>query len=359
MTSTEQHVDASADFESLKNILIQEKQREMSPDAVQEAKEEEVEEEKKPQQSKAKQEKKARFQKGEQSWEVDEDAEIEFMADKGLRRLKVSELKDRAAGDIAVKRRMHELHEEKKKVNSTLSDFAKFAKEDPLAALEYIASRAREVDQDFDFNTYLSALGEQAEALDGMTPAERENYRLKRQLKEVEGEKQEKDRLLNASSLAKEIMDDFELSGDELNEYVEQVVNSPELMEGAESEEDIFERVEMLAEETRNQRLAYEALQSVIPDAPHDDPIVFAMADVLRNNPELTDDFDTEDMKEIVEGLLQQEKKVRAQKRASHKMRQTQSVDEISGRGMSDFEILAQKLNDEKEELKKQQNVRW
>lgn len=350
--------EVASDLEVLKNKLIEEKQQENAPEVENSPEIEEISEVHEKKSHEVKKERQSRFTKADQNWDLDDDAEIEIKADKGSTRLTLKELKERAAGDIAVKRRMHQLAEEKKKVQSTLSDFARLGKEDPLAALEYMVSRAQEADEDFDFNSFLSALGEQAEKLDGMTAAERENYRLKKQLKEVESEKESSDRLLHAGALAEEVMKNYGLSGDQLNEFVEQVVNEPELMEGVETEEDIFERVEMLAIETQNQKAAYEALTEFVPDARHDDPIVFAMADVLRNNPELAVDFDPDDMKEIVQGLLKQEKRGRTQERASYKMRQAYSTDEISGKGMSDLEILSQKLRQEKEK-EKQQLIRW
>lgn len=359
-TLAEQAQEVALDLEVLRNTLIEEKKQELNPEAEKPAEIDEiieVQEKKSPKPEKDK-EKRSRFTKADQNWDLDDDAEIEIKADKGSTRLTLKELKERAAGDIAVKKRMHQLAEEKKKVQSTLSDFARLGKEDPLAALEYMVAKAQEEDEDFDFNSFLTALGDQAEKLDGMTSAERENYRLKKQLKDVESEKDSSNRLLHAGALANEIMENYNLSGDQLNEFVEQVVNTPELMEGAETEEDIFDRVEMLAEETQNQKLAFSALQELVPDAAHDDPIVFAMADVLRNNPELADDFDPEDMKEIVQGLLKEEKRNRTQQRSSYKMRQTYSADEISGKGMSDIDILSQKLRQEKEEEKKQL-IRW
>ena len=49
---------------------------------------------------------------------------MEIMADKRPTKLTLRELKERAAGDIAVKNRMHSLAEEKKRVQSTFKEFA-------------------------------------------------------------------------------------------------------------------------------------------------------------------------------------------------------------------------------------------
>ena len=89
------------------------------------------------------------FKKGDQSFELDDDYEIEIMADKRPTKMTLRELKDRAAGDIAVKNRMHSLAEEKKRVQSTFKRFAEMAKNDPLGALEFISSKAKEADSGF------------------------------------------------------------------------------------------------------------------------------------------------------------------------------------------------------------------
>lgn len=64
--------------------------------------------------------KKYAFRKGDSVFELDDDYEIEFMADKKPTKLTLRELKDRAAGDIAIKNRMHSLAEEKKELTRLL-----------------------------------------------------------------------------------------------------------------------------------------------------------------------------------------------------------------------------------------------
>lgn len=102
------------------------------------------------------------FRKGDQSLELDDDYEVEFMADKRPTKLTLRELKDRAAGDIAVKNRMHSLAEEKKRIQSTFKQFTDIAREDPLAALEFISGKAKESDSEFEYVKYMEKLGEQA-----------------------------------------------------------------------------------------------------------------------------------------------------------------------------------------------------
>ena len=122
------------------------------------------------------------FKKGDQSLELDDDFEIEIMADKKPTKLTLKELKDRAAGDIAVKNRMHSLAEEKKKVQATFKQFAEMAKTDPLGALEFISERAKESDSDFAYDKYIQMLAEQAEKLGKMDEKERKAWELEKKL---------------------------------------------------------------------------------------------------------------------------------------------------------------------------------
>ena len=104
------------------------------------------------------------FKRGDETFELDDDFEMEFTADKKPTKLSLRELKDRAAGDIAVKNRMHSLAEEKKRVQSTFKEFASLAKKDPLGALEYISNKAKESDSDFEYSKYIEKLAEQIPA---------------------------------------------------------------------------------------------------------------------------------------------------------------------------------------------------
>lgn len=60
------------------------------------------------------------FRKGDNSVELEDDYEVEIMADKKATKLTLRELKERAAGEIAVKNRMHSLAEEKKEFSQLL-----------------------------------------------------------------------------------------------------------------------------------------------------------------------------------------------------------------------------------------------
>jgi hypothetical protein len=124
--------------------------------------------------------KKYTFSKGDKSYELDDDFELEFMADKRPTKMTLRELKDRAAGDVAVKNRMHSLAEEKKKIQATIKEFASIAKADPLASLEFISKMASEADSEFAYDKYIEALAEQAEKLGKMDEKERKAWELEK-----------------------------------------------------------------------------------------------------------------------------------------------------------------------------------
>lgn len=353
--------EALPNFEVLKNKLLNEKQIPNEAPAREAAVADDAVETEEPSQKETKVEKQIRkflFQKGDSKIELDEDAEIEIKVDKQPTKIKLRELTERASGDIAVKKRMHEVAEMKKKVTGTFKEFSHMAKENPFKALEYIASRAKEADEDFNFKNYLLALGDQVEKLEKMTPSEREASQLKEKLKDVEGQltRQETQAVLDLR--ADQIMGDYGITEDQFDSYVRAVVGTPELIEDIVDEQDILDRVELFAVEMRNQKAAYEAIQEFQPNIRHNDPMVLSIAQVLRTNAELTGDFNKEDIKEIVEGLLQQDKRKKTQSRLSYKARQSQNVNELSGRNLTEFEILAQKLKEEKER-ERELTLRW
>ncbi len=116
------------------------------------------------------------FKKGDQSYELDDDFELEIMADKRLTKMTLRELNDRAAGDVAVKNRMHSLAEEKKKVQATFREFTDLAKTDPLGALEFISNKAKETDSEFEYNKYIEKLADHAEKLGRMDEKDRKAW---------------------------------------------------------------------------------------------------------------------------------------------------------------------------------------
>jgi hypothetical protein len=341
------NIQVQQDFESLKEKLISERDNKLSNEVESEPSEENAS----PTQEIAEERalRKFLFQKGEQQWELDEDAEIEITADKGIHRLTLKELKDRAAGGIAVKQRMHQLAEEKKKLSGTFEKFAEMSKSNPIRALEYLASKAHDHDEDFEFQDFVNALAEQAESLTSMTPEQRENAKLKEQLEEAEEVMTKSDLLQMASDYGDRIMYEYGLDEDELGEMIEAVTEMPELLEGIESQEEIFQRVEQFAQETRNQERIYSALLNVNPRAEIDDPIIQVISKVFHDNEDLVQDFTDEDIQDLIANEMPVRRKVSpTQERRSYKARQSQSIDHISERGLSDYQILMRKLNEEK-----------
>ncbi len=297
------------------------------------------------------------FRKGDQAFEVDEDAEFEFMADKKPVKLTVKELKERAAGDIAVKNRMHALAEEKKKVQATLKQFAVLSKEDPLGALEYIANKVNESDSEFAYDTYLARLGEQAEKLGNMTPEEKKTWELQKKLTKAEQDLSQKDRESNVALRKQEILERYPEIGDQqFGQMVDAVWSNPALAEGIEDENDLLEKPEELIAETLTQKAIVTAFYEINPQFKPDNELIFSISDQLRLNP----DLDEQDLMDIVKDVIGQPvapaptPKVReAQVKLSRKQLSQTTPANLKTQGASDLEILTSQLL-EKRKLKEQ-----
>ena len=68
------------------------------------------------------------------------------------------------------------------------------SKNDPLAALEYISNKAKEADNEFEYNKYLEKLAEQAEKLGKMDERARKAHELEKKLKKAEQDLSQKER---------------------------------------------------------------------------------------------------------------------------------------------------------------------
>lgn len=296
--------------------------------------------------------KKFTFVKGEESYEVDDDAVIEFVADKKPVKLTLRELKDRAAGDIAVKNRMHALAEEKKKVQATMKQFASLAKDDPLGALEYIAERAKEADNEFEYNKYLEKLAEQAEKLGGMDEKERKALELEKKLSKAEKNLSLKERENLAIQRKQEILSNYPEIGDsQFADMVEAVLSSEVLLDGVEDEKGVLDKVEELIEETLIQRDIRTVVSEINPRFEITDDFVFTLSDQIRQNP----DLDEEDIKEIIADIVKpsvsDSKKDFAVRTLSQKQRQRAPMDHLKAQGSTDLEILKSKLLEQKEKI--------
>lgn len=301
------------------------------------------------------------FKKGDQSLELDDDYEMEFIADKRPTKLTLRELKDRAAGDIAVKNRMHSLAEEKKRVQSTFKQFADLAKTDPLAALEFISNKAKESDNEFEYSNYIEKLAEQAEKLGRMDEKDRKAWELEKKLAKAEQDLSHKERTEAVVLRKQEMLADYPGIGDQqFSQMVDAVLQNEQLLEGLENENDVMNRVEELIQETLTQRDILTVIQEINPAYMGDNALVFSLSDQLRQNP----DLDEEDVRDIVRELIGTSQKdallnkQRSDRQAdirtlSHKARQANPVSALRNQNASPYELLTQQLLERKQEISK------
>jgi hypothetical protein len=287
------------------------------------------------------------FKRGEESVGVDEDFELEFMADKKPVRLSLRELKDRAAGDVAIKNRMHSLAEEKKKVQSTLKEFAAIAKDDPLGALEYISDRAKEADNDFEYNAYLSKLADQAERLGKMDEKERKNLELDKKLKKAEQNLSQKERQHAVVLRKQEMLSDYPEIGDsEFNEMVDAVLSNDDLLQSVEDEKDVMDKVESLIQETLIQKDIINVINDINPSYANDQGLVFTLSDQIRLNPDLNE----EDVRDILSQIIKPSTKQKDIRTLSNKQRQAMGT-QFKEQDASPYELLKAQILDKKSEF--------
>lgn len=300
------------------------------------------------------------FTKGDQSLELDEDYELEFTADKRPTKLTLRELKERAAGDIAIKNRMHSLAEEKKRVTATFKEFADLAKTDPLAALEFISNKAKESDSEFEYSKYIEKLAEQAEKLGQMDEQERKAFELEKKLKKAEEDLSHKERAETVVLRKQEMLAEYPEIGDhEFGQMVDAVLGNEELLEGLESEMDVMNKVEELIIETLTQRDIMSVIEEINPDHVNDSSLIFTISDQLKQNP----DLDEEDVRDILRELIgekrvqrsapSQTERERDQRALSQKARENAPVKSIRYQNADPYDLLKQQLMERKEELSK------
>ncbi|HNA62957.1 MAG TPA: hypothetical protein PKW79_07765 [Rhabdochlamydiaceae bacterium] len=299
------------------------------------------------------------LRKGDQTFELDDDYELEMMADKRPMKLTLRELKDRAAGDVAVKNRMHALAEEKKRVQATFKEFASLAKNDPLGALEYISSKAKEADGDFEYNKYVEMLADQAEKLGEMNDEQRKAHELEKKLKRAEQDLSQKERQQAVVLRKQDMLSNYPEIGDsEFGQMVTAVLDSDELLNGAESEHDVMDRVEDLIQETLTQRDIMSVIRDINPSYLNDNQLIFSLSDQLRQNPDLNE----EDVRDILGEIIgkkapartsradEREKDIRT---LSSKQRQASPVRNIREQNADPYRLLEQQLLEKRDELRK------
>lgn len=300
------------------------------------------------------------FKKGDQALELDDDYEMEFTADKRPTRMTLRELKDRAAGDIAVKNRMHSLAEEKKRVQATFKQFADLARTDPLAALEFISGKAKESDSEFEYSKYIEKLAEQAEKLGQMDEKERKAFELEKKLAKAEQDLSRKERTEAVVLRKQEMLSTYSEIGDQqFGQMVDAVLQNEELLEGLNSEADVMDKVEELIQETLTQRDIMSVIQDINPAHLNNNELIFSLSDQLRQNP----DLDEEDVRDIVRQIIGTEERVqrrsaptereRDMRTLSNKARQGTPVSSLRTQNASPYELLTQQLLERKQEISK------
>lgn len=331
MTAVQQEITPSESFESLREQILQ-KQTERD-NALQESEAGEIhvrqtsddseemgqgsQRERRAPDENQRKGKAFKFTKGEKNFEIDEDAEFEFLADKRPVKMTLKEMRDAAAGGVAVRNRMRQIAEEKKSLLDPYKDFSKAYREDPLNALKKVFKAVQKVDPEADFNEFLSSLGKQAQSVAQMDPSARKAYLLEKELKEAQGRVTEAEQLQRLGELKQELAEQTGLPDQKIFEFGQQILSHPVLAATVKNEEDLIERIGDLAEEVEMQKASHEALQKYKKDISPRDPLVFELSNLLKQNP----DFDESDLEDIAKGVLGSVHKMQASQRLSKKQR--------------------------------------
>lgn len=293
----------------------------------------------------AQESRKTSFRKGEQVYDVDDDAEIEFMADKQSVKMKLAELKDRAAGDVAIKNRMHSLAEEKKKVQGTLKEFGRIAEKDPLKALEYISKQVKEAGTEFEYEKYLSALADQAEKLGRMDDKERRAHQAEKRLKEVEGDLSQREVEELVRQKAQDSRDALGITESQFNQAAQMVLGNSTLMEAIEDEQEFFSTVEEMVVKARHQKAVEYAISRVDPSESTNSELIIELAEIVE---ELLPDGTEADLQEIVAELLKPKSRGRAEARLSEKQRSSMPIEHLRTQGASEYQLLVEQLKEKR-----------
>jgi len=258
-----------------------------------------------------------KFSKGEKNWDVDDDAEFEFVADKRPIKMTLKEMRDAAAGGVAVRNRLRQVAEERKALSEPFKDFSRVAKDDPLGALQKMFGAIQKIDPEADFNEFISDLARQAQTVAHMEPNARKAYQLEKDLKDRDERLSESEQLNRIAELKQELMADTGLPEHKVYEFGQHILNHPVLSKTVETEEDLMERIGDLAEEIEMQKASFEALRKYKPDLPPRDPLVFELSNLLKANP----DFDEKDLEEIAAEVLGSVQKAKASQKLSKRQR--------------------------------------
>jgi len=284
--------------------------------------------------------KKIKFNKGEQSFEIDEDAVLEFMADKQPVKMKLKEMRDAAAGGVAVRNRMRELADEKKAINSVFKSFSSTAKQDPVKALQLMMSKVSELDPEMTYETFMNKLADQAKQIAEMEPTEQKVWELERELKEKEASIRSRELI----SMREDLESRTGMDADMFDQLATFIVEDTDLSKRINTEEDIIKEVGALYSEVALHQVSYEMLQEVSPKISPRSPIVNDLSKVIRLNP----DFSEKDWLEIVRGAERYSSREDASRYLSNKQRTSTSDKDYIAQGMTPFEVLKRQAEEKK-----------
>lgn len=295
------------------------------------------------------------FFKGEERFDVDPEALFEFKADGKTHKMTLKELRDAAAGGVAVRNRMRQLSEQKKDLLQPYENFSRKAKENPLSALKTLFSAAQRVDKSLDFNVFISDLTAQAKRIRDMAPAERKSFELEERLREREEAYDEQEQTLRLQELKNELAAETGLSDEKIYIYGQNILKDPILSQTIKTEEDLITRIGDLAEEIELQQASVEALHKINPKISPRDPLVFELSRVLRQNP----DFDEKDLEDLAREVLGVVHKSNAAQKLSKKQRssviarsQQQQARATDYSKMTPFEALKAQIEAKKQQEK-------
>ena len=293
-----------------------------------------------------------KFQKGEKAWDVDDDAEFEFVADKRSVKMTLKEMRDAAAGGIAVRNRLRQVAEERKALSEPFKDFSRAARDNPLGALQKMFGAIQQIDPDADFNEFITDLAKQAQSVARMEPNARKAYQLEQKLKDQEERLSESEQLNKIAELKQELMQETGLPEAKIFQLGQHILSHPVLSKTVSTEEDLMHRIGELAEEVELQKASHDALRKYNSTIKPQDPLVFELSTLLRKNP----DFDEQDLDDIASEVLGAVNKAKASQKLSKRQR-TWNGSRANSEDMPDFSRMkpVDALKWQIEQKKKQQ----
>lgn len=294
------------------------------------------------------------FRRGDEVFEVPEDAEIELVADKGKNKLLAKEMRDATSGSVAVRNRMRELAEQKKQITSVFKDFAKESKNDPMRALEKFIQKVAETDEgsDLSYSGYLEALSEQARKLSEMSETELEAMKLKKDLEETKEVLNQKEYLAKINQKATSLMRETGIDEVQLEHLSNQILSNEAIAQTVTNPEELLDRVGELVTEIGAQQACEKALRKFNADLSPRDPVIRELSRHLKANP----DWEPEDLEEVAREISGYSKRKSVASRASEKVRMAGADSYERQKNLTTFDVLREKLLEKKKLQKTAKN---